>query len=368
MSNERFNNNKGDIEFKRCQCEFCRYNCKDENGIDKKTCPKYPDGKPDEVLQTKVKCPFLDFQAMLQRNAQIFRGIPGYRKFDTVRRLRGLSSEEKYYIKTKEQQEFLLKVSNIPNARKMDEEPLWLNYLESHGILTNRVLDYGSFHRHRSAYTLLSWIPGMSVSDVLNDANNDVCLQLGYKAGTLLRQIHKIKPPQRLLPQAMSRVIDECIFKFSCDDVSLEKYPSMNVFLDYLKKHKHIDLHEETYSILHGDFHTGNLIFYDNRICAIDWIRGACGNPIDDFVRNIVNGSENRAFASAQIDAYFDGNVPESFWLELAILTAIHELKITEFQFPDAKNGEAFVSYQHGLVVDQYNSMQLLIPKYYSHT
>lgn len=61
MSNERFNYNKGDIEFKRCQCAFCRYNCKDENGIDKKTCPKYPDGKPDEVLQTKIQCPFLEF-------------------------------------------------------------------------------------------------------------------------------------------------------------------------------------------------------------------------------------------------------------------------------------------------------------------
>lgn len=305
---------------------------------------------------------------MLKQNEQSFQGIPGYRKFESVRRLRGLSSEEKFYIKTKEQHEFLLKVSDVSHACEMDKERLWIDHLTSNGISTNCVLDYGSFCRHRKAYALLSWLPGVFVFDVLNGADNDACVRLGYMAGALLRQIHKIEPPPISLPRALPSIIDECIFRFSHDEESLIKYPAMNVFLDYLEKHRHIDLHEETYSVLHGDFHTKNLIFHENHICAIDWICGACGNPVEDFVRNIINGSECPAYASAQIDAYFDGKVPESFWLELAILTAIHELKIADFQFLDVKSRESFVNHQHKLVLDQYNSMQTLIPKYYSNT
>lgn len=305
---------------------------------------------------------------MLKRNAQNFQGIPGYKKFESVRRLQGLSSEEKYYIKTKEQYEFLLKISDISHAYEMDEERRWLNYLASNGISTNCVLNHGSFCRHRKSYALLSWLPGVSVFDVLNGADDDTCIQLGYEAGTLLRQIHKIKPIHASIPQALSCGIDEYIFRFSHNEEILMKYPTVNVFLDYLKMHRSIDLHKETCSVLHGDFHAKNLVFYENRIYAIDWICGACGNPVEDFVRNIINGSESPAFASAQIDAYFDGNIPESFWLELAVLTSIHELQITAFQFLNIKSRDVFVNYQHNLVLDQYNSMQSLIPKYYSNT
>lgn len=54
--NDKFIYEKGDIEIKSNQCDFCKYNRPD----DKDACIKYPNGKPEEVKQTKKRCEYLD--------------------------------------------------------------------------------------------------------------------------------------------------------------------------------------------------------------------------------------------------------------------------------------------------------------------
>lgn len=51
-----FTYKKDDIKFGNSQCDFCKYN--DSNNITK--CVKYPDGKPEEVIKTEVKCKYLE--------------------------------------------------------------------------------------------------------------------------------------------------------------------------------------------------------------------------------------------------------------------------------------------------------------------
>ncbi len=53
-----FTYQKGDIEIKRTQCEFCKYNNKED--ITK--CIKYPEGKPLDVVNTKVRCKYIDVE------------------------------------------------------------------------------------------------------------------------------------------------------------------------------------------------------------------------------------------------------------------------------------------------------------------
>ena len=55
MTNDRFTYQKGDIQIKASQCDFCKHNCKDENGCSKVVCSKYPEGKPEDVLKTLRK-------------------------------------------------------------------------------------------------------------------------------------------------------------------------------------------------------------------------------------------------------------------------------------------------------------------------
>lgn len=53
---KRFIYEKGDIEIKNNQCEFCKY-----NDIKNQTkCTKFKDGKPVDILSNKHRCKFLD--------------------------------------------------------------------------------------------------------------------------------------------------------------------------------------------------------------------------------------------------------------------------------------------------------------------
>ena len=58
VKNNRFIYEKGDIEIKSSQCDFCKYN----NPVDKNVCIKYPNGKPEELKQTKKRCEYLDLK------------------------------------------------------------------------------------------------------------------------------------------------------------------------------------------------------------------------------------------------------------------------------------------------------------------
>ncbi len=56
--NNRFVYEKGDIEIKSNQCEFCKYN----NSENKDVCIMFPNGKPEEIKNTKKRCEYLDFK------------------------------------------------------------------------------------------------------------------------------------------------------------------------------------------------------------------------------------------------------------------------------------------------------------------
>ena len=56
--NDYFTYKQGDIQFGDSQCDFCKYN--DLNN--KSVCIKYPNGKPNNVINTEVKCEFLEME------------------------------------------------------------------------------------------------------------------------------------------------------------------------------------------------------------------------------------------------------------------------------------------------------------------
>lgn len=63
MNNENdrsdyFTYKQGDIKFGNSQCDFCKY--KDSNDITK--CIKYPDGKPENIINTETKCQYLEME------------------------------------------------------------------------------------------------------------------------------------------------------------------------------------------------------------------------------------------------------------------------------------------------------------------
>lgn len=62
--NDRFTYQKGDIQIRSSQCDFCKFNCKDEHGDSKNTCTHFPNGKPDEINKNLKRCPLLEHIAI----------------------------------------------------------------------------------------------------------------------------------------------------------------------------------------------------------------------------------------------------------------------------------------------------------------
>lgn len=58
IENERFVYQEKDIVFTNCQCNICKHN----NSDNTKICCYFPNGKPDEVLETKIQCEYLDIK------------------------------------------------------------------------------------------------------------------------------------------------------------------------------------------------------------------------------------------------------------------------------------------------------------------
>ena len=56
QENNRFVYEKGDIEIKKSQCDFCKYN----NPNEQNNCVKFPNGKPEEIKNTNRRCEYLD--------------------------------------------------------------------------------------------------------------------------------------------------------------------------------------------------------------------------------------------------------------------------------------------------------------------
>lgn len=54
--NDYFTYKQGDIQFGSSQCDFCKYN--DLNN--KSVCIKYPNGKPNNIINTEEKCEYLE--------------------------------------------------------------------------------------------------------------------------------------------------------------------------------------------------------------------------------------------------------------------------------------------------------------------
>ncbi len=65
MTSERFVYQKGDIQLKRTQCEFCKNHNKVKSSNDDKeeeliVCEHYPDGVPYEIMKAIKRCPYVE--------------------------------------------------------------------------------------------------------------------------------------------------------------------------------------------------------------------------------------------------------------------------------------------------------------------
>ncbi|MGN0350917.1 MAG: aminoglycoside phosphotransferase family protein [Roseburia sp.] len=280
---------------------------------------------------------------------------------------KGWSSDKKYLVKTKMGEHLLLRISDIERYDVKKKEYEIITKYSRLGIKMSMPIEFGTCNEGKNVYMLLTWMEGKDLEEILSDLPEEKQYQLGREAGMILKKIHSIqveeediptetKKPKKLLQ--LSRY-EESQVRILGDEIAI-KYVKDNIDQIWRKRPVY----------LHGDFHPGNLIYLnDGTIGVIDFNRWEVGDPYEEFYKLESFGTEHSIpYCIGQIDAYFENNVPDEFWVTLAVYVAhasLYSIKWAE------KFGQKDID---GMVerckraFEDYDKFKSYIPKWYSHS
>ena len=234
---------------------------------------------------------------------------------------KGMSSDQKYYIETADDKHLLLRVADVSEYDRKKEEFEIMQRVSALGVPMPQPVDFGACNGGKSVYTLLSWVDGEEVEEVLPLLSDTEQYVLGIKSGEILRKIHALTAPEDSQDWATRyfAVMDERLDAFRSEGV---RFHGDSIILEYLEKKRHL-LKNRPQCRHHSDYHEGNMILTkDGELHIIDWHTvdfDNYGDPWYEFNRVDCNYP---AFSTGQINGYFDGKPPEEFWILLAYYQA----------------------------------------------
>lgn len=278
---------------------------------------------------------------------------------------KGMSGDRKYFIETTEGKKLLLRITEASNyeTKKKDFDFL-ININKAH-LPVPKAIDFGMCEEGKSVYMLLEWIEGDEAEKVVPNMVKEKQYSMGVKSGQILRGIHEnsiLNDVEKDWYDRYFDVIQPRIEAYKNEGIPFEGSEDI---LAFIEGNKHL-LHDRRQCNIHGDFHLGNLIINDKEeIFVIDWqtvdFEGS-GDPWVDFI-NI--GIEHPAFATGQIDGYFNQHVPEEFWRMLALYlstSAITSIVWAKYFAPDRLNSILELNKN---VLAWYDKMKNVIPSWY---
>ncbi|WP_370570250.1 phosphotransferase family protein [Paenibacillus sp. JCM 10914] len=129
----------------------------------------------------------------------MIRNIPGSDGWITIKELnKGWSRDRKYYVQDTEHNEWLLRLSDISQHERKQWEFEHMKQLDANKLRIPRPVAFGVCDAGEQVYTLLSWVHGEDIRDVLPSLNQKDQYQLGIQAGQSLRAMHEIPAPSGL--------------------------------------------------------------------------------------------------------------------------------------------------------------------------
>lgn len=219
----------------------------------------------------------------------------------------GASSVEKYKL-YKDNKYYLLRIFDARFMKSRYKALENMEMLLKNDIYVPKIYSKGLLNREKG-YALLEWIDGISLEKKLTDIEAEI--QYGEVVAKELLKMHNINVPSKII------IYDRFIESFSKKitkvlDLKIEK-ENIILLRDYVMKHRHILKELKDNSIIHGDFHPGNIIIDDNKPIFIDMDVCTISHPWEDLTSNACN-MEFPNFYSSVIENYFQNNIPIEFW------------------------------------------------------
>ena len=180
-----------------------------------------------------------------------------------------------------------------------------MKLLSQKGIKVPQVMEYQTLDKERYSYAIIEYIEGTSLDKVLTPENEEF---YGELVGKKLRDFHQVSSRQIDVKDKYLRSIEKKINRITDQKIDI----NLDELIDYIEQNKQY-LEGTTSSIIHGDFHPGNLILSEDDIYFIDLDVCKENHPYSDLSSNADN-SDYRKFYSSLINSYFDNTPPEDFW------------------------------------------------------
>lgn len=230
----------------------------------------------------------------------------------------GSSGDKKYKLQ-KNNRFYLLRVGDRSAVDIKRKEYERLGLLAATDVRTHIPIDFGVIGD--IFYSIVSWVDGTSVMDVIKSDLSKSYYELGRKAGIELRKIHSIS----------TDIIGGNWFSFICEKANSILQICNNVDIgDIGNKAKsymlnNLDLAKNRSCVLlHGDYHWGNCVLNDKgEIGVIDFSGDSSGDPWYEFGGMVWVLEYSEDFANGQLDGYFN-TVPDEFWHVFKLYIAIY--------------------------------------------
>ncbi len=292
--------------------------------------------------------------------------ITNNRKWRTYSKINlGYSDEIKYHVINYKNEEYLIKIGSYNNFPRKQLVYRLLKKISNLPFKKPQNFDYGYFNEKNNVFSIQSWIDGEVLKDKINLLPQTTKYMLGKIAGSSLNMIHKIKldekdcVPINLIRRRRAK-------KMLLYMNSKMKTGYDNILINFINDNIN-KINDFVPCYIHHDFHLNNMIIdKDLKFGIIDFDKATVEDPILDLVKiQMYDVDISYEFCLGVLKGYFDKNIPNTFWLKYAVLTAYNCLSLSLWANSKGLSEILKVNRIVKGVLKQYDNFNNFIPHWY---
>ena len=284
-------------------------------------------------------------------------------KFIAKKRIHeGWSGDEKYCATAADGTNYFLRI--VPEAKSAQWEETFRLQQKAAALGVPMCKPLAIDKVDKDIHVVQTWSHQQDDRAVVPHLADSAQYALGLEAGRILKQIHKIEPPENQpnWEERFNAKIDRTIKRYQQCPIQFE---GADKIMDYIHENRYL-LADRPQVFQHGDYHIGNMMMEQGKIVVIDFDRYDFGDPWEEFNRIVWSAQVAPIFASGIINGYFNDEVPFTFWKLLALYISHNTLSSIPWAVPFGEQEIQTMLNQAKDVLAWYDDMKNPVPAWYS--